>query len=931
MIRLRIKAGGQSREFIAGDAAVSFGRAAENDVPVEDSQASRQHCRIEKTPHGWKLIDLESSNGTRVNGELVNARVLKEGDVITIGQFEATFNPPSADEPAAKSAPAPRPAAKAFAPKPAAPRPEGAPVAKAPRAKGSRDPLALVKTGAIAAAVLIAAIVGIKFLLRDDPAKLQHAAIKAASQKAASGDIDGAESDLNALLATALEPSSQKEAKKALEDVKAKIAAREDAERLKREAEMAAEDAQRRAAELQAAFDEATSAADDLVAQENFGAALAVWKQFSADNPESKLADKVSARMKEVLKATQDAWDGVENRANSFTKLEEYGQAAALVGGAIDRFQGTRFYYEAQDKLVAINRLRGVSTTYEGGGSTKLSAGTQDSLLAIRDLVKARRYAEALQSLDRLSGNVSAGEGAGLKAQRADIAAQAALFGKLIDAVNAGFFVKNAIPVGGGTKAALTKATNEALTIEFKDEAGNGGETSKKWAQLDADDMLGYFRSLDLSVDDNLALAAFCYSNNLAFAGAEILNDIIRKDASRQAAAFALVARHRGIPVPEGGFVWYEGGWYTAEELKFAKLEVDAKKAVQLAAMIDPKKALEGWTLFQRTMGDSTATADLKNRTQGLMGNALRGRRTAILKKLQDAKSLVNPAVMAALKAELMERRKAAIKVIFDKKIYPDEDHGKVGQPAVDEAVNKVRELWEHPLEVVGKSNPAITDMLAAADQTTAWLKELGGSSTQAEDTLVARLMAQVNDALSLKNMMDRSMLEKYRAIMSYNERNAEFDEKEKDCIRATNEYRFMLGYQALEAQAQLGRAARKHSEEMVRLGYFAHVGPTKGLATPGERCAAEGYGGGGAENIAMGNTEGVPTFLQWYNSSGHHRNMLGGHTQIGIGRHENHWTENFGAGGPSMKDKTAELPRDKKESVAGGTTGGVTCPEGGR
>jgi hypothetical protein len=39
---------------------------------------------------------------------------------------------------------------------------------------------------------------------------------------------------------------------------------------------------------------------------------------------------------------------------------------------------------------------------------------------------------------------------------------------------------------------------------------------------------------------------------------------------------------------------------------------------------------------------------------------------------------------------DLRARREAALKVIFDLKIYPDADHGRVGQPAVDEKVNAV-------------------------------------------------------------------------------------------------------------------------------------------------------------------------------------------------------------------------------------------------
>ncbi len=921
MIRLRIQAGGPAGEISSDAAAITFGTGAACQVRVQDAGADEEHCRIEKTPHGWKLVDLESLNGTSVNGSIVNAKLLQDGDVIRIGTFEAVFNPVAAP---AKAAPA-KPASShssGLAPKPAPHRA----VARKPA-----DAIFWAKTGGIAAAVLVAVIVVIK-LLPEDKTVAQRASIKEATQAAADGNLDAAEQALAALVGQPLEASVMKEAKKALEDVKAKIAAREEKARKEEEAALAALEAQRKADELQALFDEATAAADSLVIQESFGEALGTWKKFAAENSDPALAAKIDGRMKEVLKAAQDAWEKLESRANSLTKMEDYPLAALAVSGAIEKFQGTRYLYLAQDKLEAINRLMGVTAAYSGGGG-KLSAGAQDSLLAIGDLVKARRYAQALRQIDSLLSSVAADQSTALKSQRAEIAAQGALFDRLVKAVNSGWFAAHPILLGSGTKAILAKATEDALEIEFKDEEGKGGTTSRRWTQVDAEDMLGYYRAIELGPADAMALAAFCYSNGLPLVGAEILHGAIASDAAKQREAFDLVARHRGIPVPQDGFVWYDGGWYTSEELKFAKLDLDVKKASILLAQIDPKKADDGMALFRRATGDTSAGAELKARAATLCTNALKTRRTAILRKLQDSRSLVNPSVMTAMKKELIKRREEAMKVIFDKKIYPDEDHGRVGQPKVDEVVGKVRELWDNPLEVVAKANPAIADLIAASAQTDSWLKELGATMTDAERAQVSKLLAQVNDALSLKNYtisgQERSMLDKFRTIMSYNDRHTGFDADEKECIRVTNEYRFMMGLQAVEAQNQLGNAARKHSQEMESLNYFAHESPTKGLRTPGERCSAEGYGGGVSENIEVGTSTGTDSFWGWYNSSGHHRNMLGAHTQIGLGKSGKYWTENFGSGGASMKDKVEPLKAGG--GVAGGSTGGVTCPDGGR
>lgn len=61
----------------------------------DDGQASRAHARLEETPHGWLLTDLNSVNGTWVNGQRLNTPIsVGPGDQITIGQTTFTFDLP---------------------------------------------------------------------------------------------------------------------------------------------------------------------------------------------------------------------------------------------------------------------------------------------------------------------------------------------------------------------------------------------------------------------------------------------------------------------------------------------------------------------------------------------------------------------------------------------------------------------------------------------------------------------------------------------------------------------------------------------------------------------------------------------------------------------------------------------------------------------
>ena len=108
MLRLVVTAKEESRIVETAAAVVTVGRGSENAVQVHDEAASRNHCRIERLPDGsYRLADLASRNGTRLNGELVEQRELKPGDVILIGETRIIVEACSADAAAAPSAPAP--------------------------------------------------------------------------------------------------------------------------------------------------------------------------------------------------------------------------------------------------------------------------------------------------------------------------------------------------------------------------------------------------------------------------------------------------------------------------------------------------------------------------------------------------------------------------------------------------------------------------------------------------------------------------------------------------------------------------------------------------------------------------------------------------------------------------------------------------------
>jgi len=64
---------------------ITLGRSPTNNIFVRDKNVSRVHCQIVVTESGCTLTDLQSTNGTFVNGERTTECTLSPGDEIRIG------------------------------------------------------------------------------------------------------------------------------------------------------------------------------------------------------------------------------------------------------------------------------------------------------------------------------------------------------------------------------------------------------------------------------------------------------------------------------------------------------------------------------------------------------------------------------------------------------------------------------------------------------------------------------------------------------------------------------------------------------------------------------------------------------------------------------------------------------------------------------
>jgi pSer/pThr/pTyr-binding forkhead associated (FHA) protein len=65
---------------------VTIGGAAGNDLVLPDPLVSRNHATLERRGRTVELVDLNSENGTFVNGERISRRALADGDRLSFGR-----------------------------------------------------------------------------------------------------------------------------------------------------------------------------------------------------------------------------------------------------------------------------------------------------------------------------------------------------------------------------------------------------------------------------------------------------------------------------------------------------------------------------------------------------------------------------------------------------------------------------------------------------------------------------------------------------------------------------------------------------------------------------------------------------------------------------------------------------------------------------
>ncbi len=91
-ITLRVLDGcDRGRVYSALRTPITIGREEGNTIQLNDERVSRFHVKIQEDNARLVLTDLESTNGTKINGEDIQLRILRYGDLISVGRSVLLF------------------------------------------------------------------------------------------------------------------------------------------------------------------------------------------------------------------------------------------------------------------------------------------------------------------------------------------------------------------------------------------------------------------------------------------------------------------------------------------------------------------------------------------------------------------------------------------------------------------------------------------------------------------------------------------------------------------------------------------------------------------------------------------------------------------------------------------------------------------------
>jgi signal transduction histidine kinase/pSer/pThr/pTyr-binding forkhead associated (FHA) protein len=91
----------EGKQFEVSGDSIPIGRDAGSRIRMNDTEVSRRHAELVRTPDGYRILDRGSANGTFVNNQSVKDALLHFGDRVQIGQSVLVFSPGRGETPVA--------------------------------------------------------------------------------------------------------------------------------------------------------------------------------------------------------------------------------------------------------------------------------------------------------------------------------------------------------------------------------------------------------------------------------------------------------------------------------------------------------------------------------------------------------------------------------------------------------------------------------------------------------------------------------------------------------------------------------------------------------------------------------------------------------------------------------------------------------------
>jgi uncharacterized protein YkwD len=711
----------------------TIGRSPENMIQLLEMRASRLHCQIERTPEGFKLVDLESSNGTCVNGKKVNTSILSFGDVIEIGSVKIQFGEAPVGQvvthasPIVHAAPhvpspvraphVPVPVRASHAAVPIAPTPEQPVVKPAPSVElGSVETWRrreLVRKLVTAAVILVGA-----FVLFFIGKKIHGEYI---AQKQAKNLIDKAEiamedGELQECLTLCDEllkkyPNSDHVAQARSysnrithQQEREKLAAKrlividkmapdmkDQPLRLVEEytkfitefAETSAvETAKAKITTIREAITKESEAKlaecgkeiEAALATGNFGLANSLLGKFVLTYEGMPVVFKAEEMRGTINTAANTAFEKLSSDAKELLVKERYETAKQFYRDALGLFEGTLYYFKIQSKLRSIDALA------SGGQDLILSArvrAARDECLQLAvkadELARNQRYLQAYEMYRAIMNDRLS------TPELAEVKKEFELRSLDIKA-QAELFENLIACVNSSALSSRTYALGGGITGTMKKATPESIEISfnnesglirVQWFNVPPKNFYDLYRRCKLNNDQTYVLGVYCFNNNLTKEGSITFSELVRADSARKPSVDAFLARCRGIAVPEGGFIFFEDAWYTPLEHRYALLRRRVDKILARLKEQDEKVVETALADFKSLMAEPDLTAEFTDTSRERVVASITERRKNLFAALKRIPSIVAVEQRKALKEELNLRRKHALTMIMDENRYP--------------------------------------------------------------------------------------------------------------------------------------------------------------------------------------------------------------------------------------------------------------------